>query len=386
MKKNILIPTGAVVLGAVAFIAGRASIGDIPPVPERAGYLRINSAAPRPMPAIPAEITKSSRSAAPPQENVQSLLNQLARLSVKEDDAKTIRPVLVLLEQLSRMGPKPLPAIREFLASGADVSYLPAGGKRFRDIKPMMNALVPVCLRFALFDLVARIGGTEAEKVLSENLEITRNGLEIAFLSEMLDQMAPGSYRNASVAAATRLLVSGVPADRNLLFELMRNLGDTSYVATAQRQMIQPDGQVDRSALRYLHQAMGKQSVGLAVRSYQDPRLAEPGSKEPLARVALSYVGVDATALDLFHTALLDPALLPDQKRNLVEDLNEDGLSNRRAPTAEDLQIITKRYELTQAYLRQDYVQNDGVLNEAFREADKDLRKMLERAASPPNQ
>ena len=88
----------------------------------------------------------------------------------------------------------------------------------------------------------------------------------------------------------------------------------------------------------------GTQSLPLAVLTYQDPRLVEPGSKEPLAR---TYVGGDAQALELFHTAILDPSLLPDQKSNLVVDLNEEGLTNQKVPTPEDLQLIAKRYELT---------------------------------------
>ena len=318
--------------------------------------------------------------------NAQALLNQLAGMSVTNGEPRSIRPVLVLLEQLSRMGPKALPAVRRFLASGTDVTYIPSDGKRLRDVKSLVNALVPLSLRVALFDMVAQTGCKEAETILAENLSLTRSGLEVAYLSEILGTMAPGTYQEAAISAATNLLASGTASDRNILFDVMRNLGDTSYVASAQREMVKPDGTVDSGALRYLQQALGQQSVALAVRSYQDARLSEPGSKEPLARVALSYVGANAQALDLYHTALLDPSLLPDQKRNLVEDLNQDGITNRKAPTPEDLQIIAKRYELTQAYLQQGYVQNDPVLNAAFREADKDLRKMLERAAgnSPP--
>jgi len=156
------------------------------------------------------------------------------------------------------------------------------------------------------------------------------------------------------------------------------------YVATAHAQVIQPNGQVDRSALRYLEQTLGEQSVALAAQLYQDNRLTEPGSKEPLARVALAYVGASQQAGELFHTAVLDQTMLPDQRRELVEDLNTDGLSNKKNPSAADLEIIARRYALTQAYLGQDYVQNDKVLNAAFREADKDLRSLLQQVVTTP--
>lgn len=386
MQRFILISTAAVVLATISFFAGRSGIGDAPALPKPSSLPpeRSNASGRRSETLgypgrIPGSIAAQDGSA-------QALLGRLAGMSVAEDSPRSIRAVLVVLEQLSQIGPKALPSIRRFLATGEDVTYLSPGGKRSRDVKSMVNALVPATLRFALFDLVAQSGSKDAEAILAENLDATRRGLELAYLSELLEQIAPGNHRDAAVSAATRLLAGGDAADRSLLFELMRSLGDASYAATAQRQMIQPNGQIDRDALRYLQQALGAQSVALAARTYQDTRLVEPGSKEPLARTALTFVGADAQALQLYHTALLDPALLPDQKRELVEDLNQDGLVNRKAPTEEDLRIIANRYQITQSYLQQEYVQGDPVLNAAFREADKDLRKMLERAAavSPP--
>lgn len=328
---------------------------------------------------LPARIAPDPTATGP---GAQALLNQLAGLSVSDGESRAIRPVLVLLEQLSRMGPKALPAIRQFLASGADVTYLPSSNKGRRNVKSLVNALVPVSLRTALFDVVGQSGGTSAGTILAEALSLTRNGMEVAYLTQILEEMAPGVYQEAAIAAAGNLLASGNAADRDMLFEVLKRFGDSTYVSSAQGQMIQPDGKVDRGALRYLQQTLGPKSVAIAARSYQDTRLAEPGSKEPLARVALAYVGTSEQALELFHTAVTDPAMLPDQTRNLIEDLNDDGLSNRKTPTAEDLQIIANRYAVTQAYLQQDYVRNDKVLNAAFREADKDLRNMLDKAAA----
>lgn len=382
MNRFILIPSVAVVLTAAAFIAGRASIGEVRPVEVKTVATPIESTQSRRSVGSAEEPTKSARPVTHPGETAQSLLNQLARLSVSEASPRSIRPVLVLLEQLSRLGAKALPATRSYLATGEDVTYMAPSGKRLRDVKALMNALAPLSLRLALFDLVAQAGGKDAEAILAENLDLTRRGIEVAFLAEFLEQMAPGVYRNAVVSAATKLLATGDAADREILFAVIKGLGDTSYVATAQREVIQPGGQVDRETMRYLQHALGPQSLALVARAYQDPRLVEPGSKEPLARVALSYVGTNQQALDLFHTAVLDPAILPNQKRNLIEDLNEDGLSSQRSPTKEDLQIIAKRYEITQAYLQQDYVNNDSILKAAFGEADKDLRNMLERAAA----
>jgi hypothetical protein len=312
----------------------------------------------------------------------RELLNQLVKLPVKPGQARTLRPVLVKLEQLAQLGQPALPVISQFLASGQEVAYVSPDAKGSRDVQALMDALVPPSLRFGLFDVVRQIGGVEAETILVETLSGTGQGLEVAYLAQMLESMAPGKYREATIAAAHNLLANGNEADRKTLFGLLRHMGDASYAAAAQAQLIQADGQVDRSALRYLQQTLGDKSIALAAQLYQDGRLAEPGSKEPLARLALAYVGANDQALDLFHSAVTDPALLPDQKRNLVEDLNQDGFINRKNPTAEDLKIMANRYELTQTYLQQPYVQNDAVLLRAFREADKDLLKMLQKAAA----
>lgn len=323
----------------------------------------------------------------------QELLNQLVSLQVVSGpgQGRQLRQTLALLEQLRQGGPEALPAIRQFLASGRDVAYDAFGGRGSRDVRALAEALVPFSLRFALFDVVHQIGGAEAESVLAESLGQAARGLELAYLTELLERMTPGKYRDAALAAANALLArSATGPERDLLFGILRRFNDTSCVATAQAQLVQPDGKIDRSSLRYLQQTLGEPTVALATQLYQSGRVTEADSKEPLARVALTYVGANPQAAELFHTAVLDQTLKPDQRRELVEDLNQDGLSNTRNPTPEDLKIVANRYALTQAYLQQDYVQDDKVLNAAFREADKDLRNMLQRAATaatpPANQ
>jgi hypothetical protein len=312
-------------------------------------------------------------------------LNQLAALKITPGQGRAMRPVLVLLEQLAQTGPRALPAIGRFLASGRDSAYGQSGGKGTRDMKSLADALVPLSLRFALFDVARQIGGEDAEKLLLETLVCTGRGIELAYLTQVLEEMAPGKYKETSLAAARNLLAGGAVSDsaeRDYLYGVLQRFGDTSYAITAQAQLVQPDGKVDRSALRYLQQTLGDKSVALAAQTYRDTRVTEADSKEPLARVALAYVGANDQALELYHAAVLDPALKPDQRRELVEDLNTDGLSNKKTPTPEDLKIIANRYAITQAYLQQDYVQNDNVLNKAFHEADKDLRNFLQKAAT----
>ena len=314
--------------------------------------------------------------------NPKALLDQLTQLKPSGQD-RAMRPVIALLEQLAQAGAPALPVVQGYLHSGADITYMPAGSKPTRNLKSLTDALAPATLRFGLFDVIRQIGGTEAEQILVENVASTKRGIEVVYLTQLLEEMSPGTHKEVILAATRSLLAGSAGVERDHLFSVLQRFSDTSYVATAKEQVIQSDGKVDRGALRYLQQTLGEQSVAVAAQMYQDSRLSEPGSKEPLARVALAYVGANDQAMELYHAAVLDPALQPDQKRELVEDLNQDGLGSSKNPTADDLKIIANRYALTQAYLQQDYVQNDKVLNAAFREADKDLRRMLERAAAP---
>ncbi|HEY1120922.1 MAG TPA: hypothetical protein VGE67_04960, partial [Haloferula sp.] len=201
MKPSILIPAGAVVLASVAFIAGRISVGQVSDTAGSAVSSRIKPAASDRDLGAPAEVTKNPRPENPSRENAAALLNQLARLTVTEGDPRTARPVVAAFEALSRIGPKALPDIRQFLATGTDVTYLPSNGRRLRDVKSLLKALVPPSLRVGLFDMVAGTGGKEAGAVLAENLALSKSGLELACLCELLQETAPGKYRDEVVAA-----------------------------------------------------------------------------------------------------------------------------------------------------------------------------------------
>jgi hypothetical protein len=299
------------------------------------------------------------------------------------DQNRALRQVVGILGQLVEIGPAALPAIQEFLATDKDVVFAPADGKGPRDIKTLTDALVPASLRFGLFDVVRQIGGDEAGTILAGALEHTGRGIEVAYLTQLLEEMSPGQFRDAALNAARTLLASASGDERNYLFDVLKRFGDTSYVSTAQAQLVQANGQIDRAALRYLQQTLGDKSITLAAQTYQDARVTDADSKESLARLALAYVGNSDQAVELFHAAVLDPTLKPDQRRELVEDLNQDGLSSKKNFSPADLKVIARRYELTQAYLQQDYVLADQTLNAAFHEADKDLAKMLQRGLTP---
>ncbi len=292
------------------------------------------------------------------------------------------------LEELITAGPAALPAIREFFARNEDVDFSPAQGKGGRGVPD--EFILPPSLRFGLLDVVKQIGGVDGEKVLAEVLGGTGRGAEVAWVARALQQLAPNQYRDAALAAARELLarvpVANPPGaldrgERDHLFSVLAMYGDSSYVSTAQAQLIQPDGAIDRSALKYLQQLLGQQTVAIAAQTWNDPRLTDPAKKEPLARVALNFVGADAQANEFYQKAINDLTLPKDDRKNLIEDLNQDGFANKKNLDASDLPLIQNRIALIEALAPS---ATDPVNLAAFKEAYKDLINMRTRILNPP--
>lgn len=97
----------------------------------------------------------------------------------------------------------------------------------------------------------------------------------------------------------------------------------------------------------------------------------KPPLQDPVARVALSFVGVDPDAEQYWLEAINDPSLSAHERQDLIEDLNEDGLSDPRRPTTEDLPLIVNRLLLLEEIDAMDEVNAD-----AIQEAYKDLANM----------
>jgi hypothetical protein len=103
----------------------------------------------------------------------------------------------------------------------------------------------------------------------------------------------------------------------------------------------------------------------------QDP-LADPD-----ARSALALVGTDPDAEVYWFGAINDPSLSAHERQDLIEDLNEEGLSDPKNPTIDDLPLIIRRLELIEALAP---FAMDEVNMDAFEEAFKDLRNLADQA------
>lgn len=106
------------------------------------------------------------------------------------------------------------------------------------------------------------------------------------------------------------------------------------------------------------------------------PKRGKPPAQDPAARAALSLVGTDSTAELVWLDAINNPRLPAQERQDLIEDLNEDGFSNKKQPTRVDLPLIKARLALIDR-LAPDAM--DKTNAEAFAEARKDLVNMLTR-------
>jgi hypothetical protein len=106
------------------------------------------------------------------------------------------------------------------------------------------------------------------------------------------------------------------------------------------------------------------------------PEGPEPVIPIEVARAALTLVGNDPDAEDAWLDAINDPALSPEERSDLIEDLNEQGFPDPKNISMNDLPLIVNRIALIEE-VGPDAM--DDVNADAFAEAYKDLTNMLDR-------
>ena len=112
-------------------------------------------------------------------------------------------------------------------------------------------------------------------------------------------------------------------------------------------------------------------------------RKAKPPLQDPDAREALSLVGLEPAAEAYWYFAINDPSIPAEERKDLIEDLNEDGLSNPKHPSPDDLPVILRRIQLVEALGPEAM---DEANAGAFEEAYKDLIHLAKLAAGDGGQ
>ena len=98
--------------------------------------------------------------------------------------------------------------------------------------------------------------------------------------------------------------------------------------------------------------------------------------QDPMARVALSLVGADSEAEQYWLNAVNDPDVPSEERKDLIEDLNETGLADPRHPTPADLALIAQRLTLVEQL--QSWPIMDNVNRDALIEVERDLIDLMQ--------
>jgi hypothetical protein len=283
------------------------------------------------------------------QKTPKEILDKLVQIKPAAGNARyaSIREIIHHLESLAEIGPGALPTIRTFLKQNVDVSYErererpqnadgtpqtaggpggqggPGGGDRGGfgggpppwaggggNELPRTEDYYPYSLRIGLYDVVKKIGGGEAETILAESLQTTGRGVEVAHLTQLLEEIAPNKYAALAISAAKDLLANPLTIEnptrldeqsKTFLYAILRKYNDLTFVPTAQQLVIQADGRLDRNALGYLTSALKEQSVSALYSMYHDARVTNNFDKAAIATSALNYVGMSTTSDQMFR-------------------------------------------------------------------------------------
>ena len=103
-----------------------------------------------------------------------------------------------------------------------------------------------------------------------------------------------------------------------------------------------------------------------------------PHPAVPFGRAALSLVGMDGEAELVWGLTINDPSVPAEARKDLIEDLNEDGFPDPKHLTADDVPLIVNRMALIEQMAPNSMDETNAA---AFMEAYKDLLNMLAKVA-----
>jgi hypothetical protein len=360
------------------------------------------AAAVKDRPAPAPTVIVSAAPSTPAEESPQDILNDLLSIKLGSGSGRNtaLRVIVYKLEMLAQRGKASVPAIRSFLSRNVDLEYgeqsnattnqtdvvgstnqnnnnggfaggFGGRGGRFRRIQNLQTDwVVPPSLRLGLVGTLKEIGGAEGEKALAEMLSITARGVEIAYLARVLEEIAPGKYRDAAIAAAKELLMNPPAIDnpnrlddlsRSYLFGVLEFFHDTSFSVNAQQMLVGPDGRLDMDAMGYLTGVLKDQSVSALYQAYENPNLTNRFDKMSVGREVMNYVGQNSQANALFAETLNNTELDDRMKAMTIVQLAGGGFGPFASQSPTDPQVINNRIQMLTA-LQSQYPNNDTLL------------------------
>ena len=286
---------------------------------------------------------------AAPKSNVvddpEKIIGLLTNLDVEDD--YTNRRAVHYFESLVDIGPTSLQPIREFLERDPPVDLVfeipderrgrfsrrPRGGRE-REMQdeiresdainyfqpfPKPNSGFPPTLRLGLLEATAKVGakvgGSEAEDLLTNVLSTTSRGVEIAYLDLALEEIEPGKYREAILENARDILANPPPESnatkldersKGYLYAILVKYKDEKFVEIAKGLLVSDDGTLDGYALLYLRQVLGERALPIFLNAYRNPNITNKWEKAAISDAAMHYVGRNGQADEIWREMMKD--------------------------------------------------------------------------------
>ncbi len=154
--------------------------------------------------------------------SVPEILDELIEIKLgSKNRRRGQRRLSYLFESLALQGDAAVPLIREFLNKMEDVDFAvqregesdEERNQRYSRFRATLNFSQPPTLRIGLIDMLAEIGGDQAEATIGELLSTTGRGFEIAYAGKIIQGwLGKDAYRTEALAAAHELLLDPVEA------------------------------------------------------------------------------------------------------------------------------------------------------------------------------
>ena len=181
--------------------------------------------------------------------------------------------------------------------------------------------------------------------------------------------MKAGRISLVLAAVAISALVIRAVLERKTASELSQNQTESNTSATSRVQQPRAAAITKSNSVAPFSWSTNSFTQNATTNNSAARTVDEP-LQDPFARIALAFVGEDPDAEDYWFAAINDLSLPANERQDLIEDLNEEGLSDPEHPSLDDLPLIFNRLALIET-IGPDAA--DEVNAAAFDEVYKDL-------------
>ena len=301
--------------------------------------------------------------------SVPEILDELIEIKLVSKNRSSVqRRLSYLFESLALQGDAAVPLIREYLNKMEDIDFAvqregesdEERNQRYSRFRATLNFSQPPTLRAGLIDMLAEIGGDQAEATIGELLSTTGRGFEIAYAGKIIQSwLGKDAYRTEVLAAAHELLLDPVEAvggnqfdrlSRNYLFMVLDMYDDQTFIQYAQSMFIKEDGRIDRTILDYFEDVGKVRALDAMVQAFRSGKVVE-SDMDNLAEAASRYAGINPQADQLFRDVMTGDQYNMETKLDAIRSFTQsDGDASTPGVAPHVLQARLKLVNTLQYY------------------------------------